>query len=85
MASWASKQRPCCDRLESPPLLHESPDELRNLIRSGIEREMARIEDVDFSLRHVAAIGLPFRKLKGQVVPTALAGHERPDEVAYIG
>ena len=46
---------------------------------------MARIEDVDFSLRHVAAIGLPFRKLKGQVVPTALAGHERPDEVAYIG
>ena len=46
---------------------------------------MARIEDVDFSLRHVAAIGLRFRKLKGQVVPTALAGHERPDEVAYIG
>src|SRR5207302_6572407 len=52
----------------SLPLLHEAPDELRNLIRCGIEREMARIEDVDFGPRHVAAIGLRFRKLEGQVV-----------------
>ena len=52
----------------SPPLLHEAPDELGNLIRRGIEREMTRIEDVDFGLRHVAAIGLRFRKLERQVV-----------------
>jgi len=44
--------------VRSPPLLHEAPDELRNLIRCGIEREMARIEDVDLGLRQVAAIGL---------------------------
>ena len=42
--------------------------ELRDLIRSPIEREMARIEDMDFGLRHVAAIGLGFRKLEGKVV-----------------
>ena len=48
--------------------LQEAPDELSNLIRSGIEREMTRIEDVDFGLRHFAAIGLRFRKLEGQVV-----------------
>src|SRR6266567_6481336 len=47
---------------------HEGPDELRNLIRCSIEREMARIKDVDFGLRHVAAIGLRFRKLERQVV-----------------
>src|ERR1700680_2173179 len=52
----------------SGPLLHEAPDELRNLIRCGIEREMARIEDMDFGLRHVAAIGLRLRKLERQVV-----------------
>src|SRR3989441_13271901 len=50
------------------PLLHEAPDELRNLIRCGIEREMTRIEYVDFGLRQVAAIGLRFRKLERQVV-----------------
>lgn len=32
----------------SLPLLHEAADELRNLIRCGIEREMARIEYVAF-------------------------------------
>ena len=41
-------------------LFHEAPHELRNLISSGIEREVACIEDVDFRLRHVAAIGLRF-------------------------
>src|SRR5713226_3460991 len=55
-------------RLICPPLLHEAPDELRNLIRCGIEREMTRIEDMEFGLRHVAAIGLRFRKLERQVV-----------------
>jgi hypothetical protein len=47
----------------SPPLLDEAPDELRDLIRCGIEREMTRIEDMEFGLRHVAAIGFRFRKL----------------------
>jgi len=41
-------------------LFHEAPHELRNLIGRGIEREVACIEDVDFRLRHVAAIGLRF-------------------------
>lgn len=39
-------------------LLHETPDELRDLIRGRIEREVARIEHVDFGRRHVAAIVL---------------------------
>ena len=55
----------CVSALRS---FHEGPDELRNLIRCGIEREMARLEDVDFGLRHVAAIGLRLRKLEGKVV-----------------
>src|SRR3989442_1722447 len=50
------------------PLLHEAPDELRNLIRCGIEREMTRIEDVECGSRHVAAIGLRFRKVERRVV-----------------
>src|SRR5882724_2680614 len=53
---------------EEETLLHEAPDELRNLIRGGIEREMTRIQNMDFGLRHVAAIGLRFRKLERQVV-----------------
>src|SRR2546423_2635251 len=55
-------------RLICPPLLHKVPDDLRNLVRCGVEREMARIEDVDFGLRYVAAISLRFRKLERQVV-----------------
>jgi len=47
---------------------HEALDEQRNLIRCGIEREMTRIEDVEFSLRHVAAMGFRFRKLETQAV-----------------
>ena len=54
--------------MRSPSLLHEVPDELRNLMRCGIERKMARIEDVDFGLRHVAAIARRFRQLERQVV-----------------
>jgi hypothetical protein len=49
-------------------LLHEATNELGNLIRRGIEREVTRIENVDFGLRHVSAIGLRFRKLERQVV-----------------
>src|SRR5207253_6523185 len=51
-----------------PFLLHETPDELRDLICGRIEREMARIEHVDFGFGHVATIGLRFGKLEGQVV-----------------
>jgi hypothetical protein len=47
-----------------PTLCHKVADALRNLSRCGIERQMARIEYVDFGLRHVTAIGLRFRKLE---------------------
>jgi hypothetical protein len=50
--------------VRSPPLLHEAPDELRNLIRCGIEREMARIEDVDFGFRHVLAVAFRLPKVE---------------------
>ena len=62
-------------RARSPPLFHEAPDKLSDLITCGIEREMARIEDVDFGLRQVTAIGLRLRKLEGPVVLSA-AGAE---------
>src|SRR3981081_2427317 len=55
-------------QVRSSPLLHEAPDDLRDLIRCGIEREMTRIEDMDFGVRHVPAISLRFRKLERQVV-----------------
>ncbi len=42
--------------------------QLRDLIRGGIERELAGVEDVHFGLWHVAPIGLRFRRLEGQVV-----------------
>jgi len=51
------------------PLCHEASDELRNLIRGGIEREMARIEDVDCGLRHIPAIGFRFREVERQIIP----------------
>src|SRR5258706_11616340 len=45
---------------------------------------MTRVEDMDFGVRHVAAIGLGFRKLEGQVVlppedekPGLLLAHPR--------
>src|ERR1700674_4330704 len=51
-----------------PPLFttaaNELPNEPGNLLRHGIEREMTRIEDVDFGFRHVSAIGLGLRKLE---------------------
>src|SRR5882762_4202276 len=49
-------------------LVHEIANELRNAVRRGIEREMTRIQNVDFGIRHVAAIGFRFRKLEGKVV-----------------
>src|SRR4051794_1829786 len=42
---WRRPRLICSDISSSS--LHEAPDELRNLIRRGIEREMTRIEDVD--------------------------------------
>src|SRR5438309_2033150 len=55
------------DGLRSP-LLHEIADELRNLIRCPIEREMARIENVYLSVRHVPAIGFRLREVEREVI-----------------
>src|SRR6201987_2047423 len=44
-------------RHENARLLHEVADEHGDLIRCGIYGEMASIDDVDFGLRHVAAVG----------------------------
>jgi len=46
--------------MRSSSLLHEAPDKFRNLIRCGIDREMTRIEDVNFGLRYILAIGFRF-------------------------
>ena len=40
---------------------HEVRDELRNLIRRGIEREVPAVHDVHFGLWHIAAIGFRLR------------------------
>lgn len=40
----------------------KTPVELHNLIRSGIEREMAAIHDVHFGIRHVAAMRVRLRR-----------------------
>ena len=45
-------------------LFHEVPDELRNLIGSGVEREMSGFEDMDFGFGHIAQVGLWFREFK---------------------
>jgi hypothetical protein len=47
-----------------PSLLHEVPDELRNRIGCGIEREMAAVNNVDFSLRDVTAISFRLRRIE---------------------
>src|SRR6266487_5104673 len=49
---------------------HEAPDELRNLIRGGIEREMARIEDVDLGLRYVLAVAFRLPKVEREIILT---------------
>ena len=38
--------------------LHEVADQRRDLIRFGVEREMASIEDVDFGVGKIFAIAL---------------------------
>src|SRR3984893_1072871 len=59
-----------------PPLLHEAPDKLRNLIRCSIEREMARIEDVDLGLRYVLAVAFRLPKVEREIVLTP--NHQQP-------
>ena len=51
-------------------LLHEVTNELRNLIRSGVECEMASIEDVDFGFRHIFAVTFRFSEIEREIVPT---------------
>ena len=48
----------------APRLLHEVPNKLRDLIGGGIEREMAGIENVYFSLRHILAIAFRFTEVE---------------------
>jgi hypothetical protein len=52
-------------------LLHKASHELRNLIRCGIEREMARIEDVDFGLQDIFAVTFRFAGVEGEVILTS--------------
>src|SRR5580692_2601296 len=40
------------------------PDNHGDLIRRGIQREMPSIDDVHFGLRHVATVGLRFRRIE---------------------
>src|SRR5690348_1092882 len=63
-----SLAHPGGNRRRTTVAAHESLHELRDLIRSPIDREMTRLEDVDFGLWHVAAISLRFRQLERQVV-----------------
>jgi len=51
-------------------LLHEVTNELRNLIRSSVEREMTGIEDVDFGCRHVFAVSFWFTEIEREIVIT---------------
>src|SRR6266850_3327395 len=60
--------RPACDWRATTRTTHETPDELCNLIRSSIQREVTRVENVDFGLRHVAAIRFRLRELEREVV-----------------
>ena len=62
----AVRQRSCVKKIVSSSalLLHEVRNELRNLIRSGVEREMASIEDVDFGFRHIFAVTFRFSEIE---------------------
>src|SRR5205085_3810734 len=42
--------------------------ELRNLICSRVQREMARFEDVDFRLRHILTVAFRFAEVEREVV-----------------
>ncbi len=45
-------------------IVREAAHEIRNLIRCGIEREMARIKHVDLGVRHVIAVALRLSGIK---------------------
>ena len=53
-----------------PLLLHEITNELRDLIRSSVEREMTGIEDVDFGFRHIFAVSFWFTEIEREIVLT---------------
>ena len=49
---------------------HEAPNELRNFVRRGIEREMASVDDVHFGLWDIAAISFRLRGVEREFVLT---------------
>jgi len=53
--------------VRSPPLLDEVPNELRNLIRCRIKREMAGIEDVDFGFRDILAVAFRLAEVEREI------------------
>src|SRR5262249_29934549 len=57
-----SSSESTCSSFQKPP------HELGDLVRCGVEREMARVEEVDLGLRDVLPIGLGLGKLEGEVV-----------------
>src|SRR6267378_5737864 len=71
---WLRTAGELCSRrlrcLVCSPLPHEVPDELGNLICCGIEREMARLEDVDFGLGHVLAVAFRFAEVEREIILT---------------
>ena len=71
---WLRTAGGLCSRrlrcLVCSPLLHEVPDELGNLICYCIEREMARLEDVDFGLGHVLAVAFRFAEVERKIILT---------------
>lgn len=48
----------------------EASDQRGNFIGGGIKREMAAIDDVDFGLGDVAAIGFGFRRVERGLILT---------------
>src|SRR5881392_2413967 len=50
------------------PLLHNVPDQRGNFICSRIEREMARIENVDFGLRHILTVAFRFAGVEREII-----------------
>jgi hypothetical protein len=54
----AVRERSCSEKIVSSSalLLHEVTNELRNLIRGGIECEMASIEEVNIGFRRILAV-----------------------------
>src|ERR1700684_893180 len=49
---------------------NKAPNDLRNQIRRGIEREMPAIDDVYFGFRHVATIRFRLRRVKRRFILT---------------